>query len=175
MSFFAHVFPVRIADLIHHVNSLLSLYADFPNVAQNTIATIFKSNSSYYATAYVAVKEALDKPEATRGWKTMTTSAASRRKGKTKDIFCFELESEKAWLLKHLGRCSGPSCAKPGLILGRLIAEQDAKKLKEAEEEKRIEAEIASGAFFECGCCFGETALSQMGQQELRVVWLVVA
>lgn len=72
-------------------------------MAQNTIASIFKSSQSFYAPAHVAIKEALAKPEATRGWKIMSTSAASRRKGKAKDVFSFELESERVWLLKHLG------------------------------------------------------------------------
>ena len=30
-------------------------------------------------------------------------------------------------------------------------------------QEKRLAEEIKAGAFFECGCCFGETAMSQLG------------
>lgn len=45
-----------------------------------------------------------------------------------------------------------------------LSAAEDIKKAAAAEEEKRLEEEIASGAFFECGCCFGETALSQLSE-----------
>jgi hypothetical protein len=37
-------------------------------------------------------------------------------------------------------------------------------KHKAAEEIRRAEEEIASGAYFECGCCFGDTGLSMLGE-----------
>lgn len=73
--------------------------------------------------------------------------ASSRKpgKGKGREVACLELETEKNWLSKNL----------------RSIK---AEKIKAAEAAKKVEEEIASGAFFECGCCYGDSALSTLGE-----------
>lgn len=106
---------------------------------------MFKANSSFYAPTFVALEEALLKTDAERGWKLMAQSSRRRGKGKGREVVCFELETEKMWLSKTL-----PA-----------IKEE---KVKAAEAERRAQEEIDSGAFFECGCCFGDTGLSMLGE-----------
>ncbi|ORY75997.1 hypothetical protein BCR35DRAFT_267719 [Leucosporidium creatinivorum] len=125
-----------------HLHRLFQLYADFPQVSQANVQNIFKAELSFYSPTFVALEEAILKTEAERGWKLM---ASSRKpgKGKGREIACLELETEKSWLSKNL----------------RSIK---AEKEKAAEAARKAEEEIASGAFFECGCCYGDSALSTL-------------
>ncbi|GAA6012212.1 hypothetical protein JCM10207_002762 [Rhodosporidiobolus poonsookiae] len=122
--------------------ALAQLYDDFPTIQQANIKRIFQSASSFYAPAYLAAQKALQQTEAERGFKLMAVSTrarASKGKGKAND----EFEREHKWVVEELARYRA--------VQARAVL-----------TAKKLEEEIASGAFFECGCCFTDCALSQM-------------
>lgn len=109
---------------------------------------IFLGASSFYAPAYVAATKALRQPEDERGWKLMVSARVD--KGKNKASPHDELEKEKRWVHDELHKYEDA---------------QERVKLRQL----KLEEEIASGAFFECGCCFTDTALSQIGASAVPV------
>ncbi|GAA5897292.1 hypothetical protein JCM5296_000992 [Sporobolomyces johnsonii] len=121
--------------------ALAQLYLDFDSISQVNLKRLFQSNSSFYAPTYVAAEKALKQTDAERGFKLMLGSRAAKGKGKGK--VCEDLEKEKQWVAE-------------GLV--RLRAADD----RAARLAKQLEEEIASGAYFECGCCFSDTAISQL-------------
>jgi len=123
--------------------SLAQLYCDFPSIQQVNIRRIFAENSNFYAPTYVAAKHLLTLSEGERGFKLMTTSKARAGKGKGKEDE--DLEREKKWIVENFLRL------------------QDV-ELREKRLAKQLEEEIASGSYFECGCCYGDTGFSQLGK-----------
>ncbi|GAA6048852.1 hypothetical protein JCM3770_003652 [Rhodotorula araucariae] len=121
--------------------ALAQLYLDFPTVRQSDLKKLFVSNSHFYAPAYIAIEQAFQEPADTRPFKLIATARVD--KGKGKDKVNDELEKEKTWVQNERSRYTSA--------------------LRRATElEARLEAEIASGAYFECGCCFADVGLSQM-------------
>ncbi|GAA5899738.1 hypothetical protein JCM6882_005425 [Rhodosporidiobolus microsporus] len=121
--------------------ALAQLYIDFPSIQQTNIKKLFQSSSSFYAPTYLAAQKALKQTDAERGFKLM--AGGKGRVGKGKGKASDEYELERKWVVEELGR---------------YLAVQR----RAAQAEKQLEEEIASGAFFECGCCFTDCALSTM-------------
>ncbi|GAA5944602.1 E3 ubiquitin-protein ligase RNF216 [Sporobolomyces koalae] len=121
--------------------ALDQLYCDFPQIQQTNLKRFFTECDHFYAPAYVAARKATRQNEAVRGFKLMPGSKSREAKGKGRAVDA--LEKEKEWVLKEL----------PGL---------ESIELREARLAKKLEAEIASGSFFECGCCFADTGFSQL-------------
>ncbi|BGP50210.1 hypothetical protein JCM10450v2_006126 [Rhodotorula kratochvilovae] len=121
--------------------ALVQLYLDFANVRQSDLKKLFVANSSFYAPAYIAIEQGFKEPVDARPFKLIASARVD--KGKGKDNVNDELEREKVWVKEERTRYSS--------ALARA-----------AELEARLEAEIASGAYFECGCCFADAGLSQM-------------
>ncbi|GAA5969582.1 hypothetical protein JCM11641_008168 [Rhodosporidiobolus odoratus] len=122
--------------------ALAQLYLDFPSIQQINIKKLFSSSSSFYTTAYLAAEKALKQTEAERGFRLMAGGGRARKekgKGRSSD----EFDRERKWVVEELPR---------------YLAVQT----RAADLEAKLEAEIVSGAFFECGCCFTDCALSQM-------------
>ncbi|GAA6031635.1 hypothetical protein JCM8097_006559 [Rhodosporidiobolus ruineniae] len=122
--------------------ALAQLYLDFPTIQQNNLKKLFASSSSFYTPAYLAAQKAVNQTNEERGYKLMAGSSRARPakgKGKTDE----EFERERKWVVEELS------------------AYKSAQRRADAKE-KKLQEEIDSGAYFECGCCFGETALSQM-------------
>ncbi|KPV73730.1 uncharacterized protein RHOBADRAFT_38348 [Rhodotorula graminis WP1] len=121
--------------------ALLQLYADFPILRQVDLKHLFASNSSLYGPTWLAVDAAFRLPVEARPFKEMAAPRAD--KGKAKANVHDELEREKTWIKDH-SACYLAAVAHSAAL------------------EARLEAEVASGAYFECGCCFADVALSQM-------------
>ncbi|GAA5965119.1 hypothetical protein JCM3765_004865 [Sporobolomyces pararoseus] len=121
--------------------ALSQLYVDFPTIQQANLKRFFSENSNFYAPTFLFAKKALEQTEAERGFKLMVSGKprASKGKGKVDE----ELEKEKKWLVENVGRFQN----------AQLRAQQLAKQLQD---------EIDAGHYFECGCCFGDTAFSQI-------------
>ncbi|GAA5837490.1 hypothetical protein JCM11251_002121 [Rhodosporidiobolus azoricus] len=122
--------------------ALSQLYIDFPTIQQVNIKKLFQNSRSFYAPAYLAAEKALKQTEAERGYKLMAgggKARADKGKGRASE----EYELERKWVVEELGRY-------------RSVQQ------RAADLEKQLEQEIASGAFFECGCCFADCALSVM-------------
>lgn len=103
---------------------------------------MFFASSSFYAPTYIAAVKAQRQSDEERGWKLMVTARVD--KGKNKADSHVELEKERNWVAEELPK---------------YLDAQERVKLR----QMKLEEEIASGAFFECGCCFTDTALSQIG------------
>ncbi|CEQ40669.1 SPOSA6832_02302 [Sporobolomyces salmonicolor] len=119
--------------------ALAQLYFDFNSISQANLKRLFQSNSSFYVPTYIAAEKALKQTDAERGFKLMVGNRVVKGKGKVSG----ELEKEKQWLAEGLVRLRA--------------AEGRAARLA-----KQLEEEIASGAYVECGCCFSDTAISQL-------------
>ncbi|GAA5953831.1 hypothetical protein JCM21900_005486 [Sporobolomyces salmonicolor] len=117
--------------------ALAQLYLEFNSISQVNLKRLFQSNSSFYVPTYIAAEKALKQTDAERGFKLMVGSRALKGKGKVSG----ELEKEKQWLAEV-----------------RLRAAEG----RAARLAKQLEEEIASGAYVECGCCFSDTAISQL-------------
>lgn len=81
----------------------------------------------------------------------MQTTRADKGKGKLKTDD--EFERERQWVVHGLPRYE------------RL-------KRRRLEAQTQLEEEVASGAFFECGCCFSDTAISQMSESRANAPFL---
>ncbi|GAA5899721.1 hypothetical protein JCM8208_004545 [Rhodotorula glutinis] len=121
--------------------ALLQLYSDYPIMRQADLKHLFVSNSSLYAPAWLAIDAAWRLPVDQRPFKQMAAPRADKGKGKAN--VHDELEREKTWVKEHSARYLAAVARNTAL-------------------EARLEAEVASGAYFECGCCFADVALSQM-------------
>ncbi|BGP26488.1 zinc finger, C6HC-type protein [Rhodotorula toruloides] len=121
--------------------ALAQLYIDFPRVQQHNMKRMFLAASSFYAPTYLAATKALRQSADERGWKLMVAPRAD--KGKNKADPQAELEKEIKWVKEELHKYRDV---------------QERVKLRQL----KLEEEIASGAFFECGCCFTDTAFSQI-------------
>ncbi|KAK4052367.1 hypothetical protein OIV83_002169 [Microbotryomycetes sp. JL201] len=120
--------------------ALLRLCDDFPFVAVNKVEQVFRDNNKHFAPTYIALDSALQQTDADRGWKCIRNPRRPKGKNTT---FLATLEQERHWVLDH--------------IREKLQAE-----LREKELAQKLEQEIKDGAFFECGCCFGDCALSTL-------------
>lgn len=76
----------------------------------------------------------------------MVNTKARGGKGKGKEDE--DLEREKKWITENFLR----------------LQEFE---LREKRLVKQLEEEIASGSYFECGCCYGDTGFSQLGTDSL--------
>ncbi|GJN92531.1 hypothetical protein Rhopal_005561-T1 [Rhodotorula paludigena] len=124
--------------------ALVQLYRDFPHFRQADIKRLFSSSGgSFYAPAYLALEQATMQTEDERGFPLRKGGAGGSKIDKGKAKACDEFEKERTWVIRELPRY-------------QLV------KKRAAALAKQLEAEIESGAFFECGCCFADTALSQM-------------
>ncbi|GAA5859456.1 hypothetical protein JCM8547_006832 [Rhodosporidiobolus lusitaniae] len=121
--------------------ALAQLYLDFPSISQANLKKLFVSSSSFYTPTYLAIEAELKKPEKDRSFTMLKGSKP--RTGKGKGRAHEEFERERIWVVVELPKYLS--------LLSR-----------RASAEAKLEAEIASGAFFECGCCFADSALSQM-------------
>ncbi|BGP10197.1 hypothetical protein JCM10049v2_006080 [Rhodotorula toruloides] len=121
--------------------ALTRLYSDFPRIQQHNMKRMFFASSSFYAPTYIAAVKAQRQSDEERGWKLMVTARVD--KGKNKADSHVELEKERNWVAEELPK---------------YLDAQERVKLR----QMKLEEEIASGAFFECGCCFTDTALSQI-------------
>ncbi|KAK4057099.1 hypothetical protein OIO90_001999 [Microbotryomycetes sp. JL221] len=129
-------------DPLVEETALSLLSSDFPLVQQPKIVEIFKANNRLFAPAYIALNAAVNQTDIQRGWKLMMR----RRKDKGKDTatqFIATVEEERNWVIKH-------------------VRELKAAAQRESDLAKKLEQEIKDGAFFECGCCFGDSALSTL-------------
>ncbi|KAM0790714.1 hypothetical protein ACM66B_004569 [Microbotryomycetes sp. NB124-2] len=122
--------------------ALARLNEDFPTIAVNKIEQIFRDNNKHFAPTYLAIDKALQQTEAQRGWKLIKHPRKPKGKDKA-PAFLATIEQERNWVFSH--------------IRERLQAE-----LREKALAQKLEQEIKDGAFFECGCCFGESALSTL-------------
>lgn len=80
---------------------LAQLFIDFDRISKTHIRRIFFDKSSFFAPAFVTLQAALDKTDAERGWKLLLNGRPAS-KGKSREVFCVELEMEKNWLGKRL-------------------------------------------------------------------------
>ncbi|SCZ89197.1 BZ3500_MvSof-1268-A1-R1_Chr1-1g01022 [Microbotryum saponariae] len=121
------------------------LLDDFPLMRQADIMRVYKNECKYfYAPTYIKLHAAMKQNDRERGFtlmKKLTTRQQYTGYGAE------SVEDERTWVLRYVDR--------------------DAiRKRREEErawqEKEEIEKEIKSGAFFECGCCFGDTAFSRI-------------
>ncbi|BGP57064.1 hypothetical protein JCM8202v2_004702 [Rhodotorula sphaerocarpa] len=113
------------------------LARDFPRVRLADVRALFLASKNLYTQTVLRIRA-----DAAAGTiSLMQTTRADKGKGKLKTDD--EFERERQWVVHGLPKYE------------RL-------KRRRLEAQKQLEEEVASGAFFECGCCFSDTAISQM-------------
>ncbi|KDE09479.1 hypothetical protein MVLG_00380 [Microbotryum lychnidis-dioicae p1A1 Lamole] len=121
------------------------LLDDLPLMRRADIMRVYKNECKcFYAPTYIKLQAAMKQNDRERGFtllKKLTTRKHYNGYGAE------NVEDERTWVMRYVDR--------------------DAiRKRREEEiawqEKKEIEEEIKSGAFFECGCCFGDTAFSRI-------------
>ncbi|GAA6060234.1 hypothetical protein JCM10212_003474 [Sporobolomyces blumeae] len=130
------------ASGLYATAALAQLYLDFPRIQQRNLQRLFDANSRFYASTYVAAQRAMVMPEGERGYRLMAPGG-KKRLSKGKEKLSDEFEKERKWVTEKL-------------------TQYQAAERRVAKLAKDLEDEIASGSYFECGCCFGDTAFSQL-------------
>ncbi|GAA5986247.1 hypothetical protein JCM10908_006472 [Rhodotorula pacifica] len=121
--------------------ALDQLLHDFPLIRIPDLRTYFAKHSSLYAPTFVDLTALMELPVMTRGIRMLASPRSSKGKGRQKEDEDFERERE--WVANRLPKWR-------------------AMQRRKKAQERQLEEEIKAGAFFECGCCFGDTAISQL-------------
>ncbi|SCV71528.1 BQ2448_3116 [Microbotryum intermedium] len=133
-------------DFIYLQAAQTYLLDDFPLMRQADILRVFKNEGkSFYAPTYAKLHAAMKMVDGERGF-TLMKKHTTRQKNK-EFRYCWSLQNERKWVLRYLDR----------FAIEKKQEEERAKR-----EEEQLEAEIKSGAYFECGCCFSDTAFSRI-------------
>ncbi|GAA5882864.1 hypothetical protein JCM3774_006319 [Rhodotorula dairenensis] len=127
--------------IMYREAALDQLAIDFPLVRLPDLRSYFAKSSSLYAQTFIALSAVMELPVTTRGIKMLASARSNKGKGRQKQDDDFDRERE--WVTTGLPKWRALQCRKE-------------------VQEKLLKEEIKSGAFFECGCCFGETAFSRL-------------